>query len=203
MHGWNAVLDAVFRVCFSRPGSAASHASLALPSVGTAALGRHKRGLRISAVRQAVRSDSRPRARSADAPASTAALRSSCAAGSSPRARRLRSVYAPDSLGNQAEPLDELVFIMLSRRTQDRQYRVGYAALGKAFPRWQALLDAPRTRGSISASGGSTVTRFVLLERCMLEQRNAVIQRQLCQQFYCGVRRCAKPFVVSRRGRAD
>jgi endonuclease III len=60
--------------------------------------------------------------------------------------RNLRHFYPSDNLGNKKEPLDELVFIMLSRRTQDRQYRSGYAGLRKAFPRWQAVLDAPRRR---------------------------------------------------------
>lgn len=61
--------------------------------------------------------------------------------------RRLQRAYAADDrLGNKTEPVDELVYIMLSRRTRDKQYRQGYDALRKAFPRWQRLLDAPVAR---------------------------------------------------------
>jgi endonuclease III len=59
--------------------------------------------------------------------------------------RRLRSAYPrEDRLGNKHEPLNELVYIMLSRRTHDRQFREGYRRLRHAFPTWDAVLAAPR-----------------------------------------------------------
>ena len=59
--------------------------------------------------------------------------------------RSLRSVYPKERLGNRRNGLDELVFIMLSRRTQDQQYRKGYKALKRAFPTWAAMLKARRS----------------------------------------------------------
>lgn len=60
---------------------------------------------------------------------------------------KLRTVHSSeDRLGNKRDPLDELVFIVLSRRTQDRQYREGFKALKRAFPKWSDLLSAPRRR---------------------------------------------------------
>jgi endonuclease III len=60
--------------------------------------------------------------------------------------RRLRRLYPRgDRLGNKHEPLNELVYIMLSRRTHDRQFRQGYKALRHAFPTWDSLLAAPRS----------------------------------------------------------
>jgi endonuclease III len=59
--------------------------------------------------------------------------------------RRLRTLYPPDRLGNRRNGIDELVFIMLSRRTQDQQYRKGYLALKHAFPTWAAMLRARRS----------------------------------------------------------
>ncbi len=58
--------------------------------------------------------------------------------------KRLRTVYSRDRLGNKRNGIDELVFIMLSRRTQDKQYRDGYRALKKAFPTWASMLKARR-----------------------------------------------------------
>jgi endonuclease-3 len=54
----------------------------------------------------------------------------------------LRRRYPADRLGNKKDPLDELIFIMLSRRTRDQQYRAGYDALRAAFPSWEQLLRA-------------------------------------------------------------
>lgn len=59
--------------------------------------------------------------------------------------KELRKVYPKDRLGNKRNGLDELVFIMLSRRTHDRQYRKGYLALKRAFPTWAAMLKARRS----------------------------------------------------------
>ena len=58
----------------------------------------------------------------------------------------LRSVYPQDRLGNKRHPIDELVFIILSRRTRDRQYRKGFKALKRAFPSWDDLLRSPRAK---------------------------------------------------------
>lgn len=58
---------------------------------------------------------------------------------------RLREIYPrEDRLGNKYEPLNELVYIMLSRRTHDRQFREGYQRLRRAFPTWDSLLRASR-----------------------------------------------------------
>jgi endonuclease-3 len=63
---------------------------------------------------------------------------------------RFAKIYAPldrsykksERLGNLRNPLDELIYIMLSRRTREAQYQAAYAALAKQFRPWNKLLDA-------------------------------------------------------------
>lgn len=58
-------------------------------------------------------------------------------------AERLLAHYGPASLGPREPPLDLLVRTILSQHTSDRNRDVAYAALRKAFPAWEAVLDAP------------------------------------------------------------
>jgi endonuclease III len=54
----------------------------------------------------------------------------------------LDAAYPQDFLGNQRNPLDELIYIMLSRRTRDQQYRVGYELLARRFRPWKKIFTA-------------------------------------------------------------
>jgi DNA (cytosine-5)-methyltransferase 1 len=59
-------------------------------------------------------------------------------------ARILAVLYRSPDLGNKPEPTDELVYIIVSRKTPERAYQATFRALKKRFPRWDDLLDAPR-----------------------------------------------------------
>lgn len=58
-------------------------------------------------------------------------------------ADRLVKVYGVPSLGNFADPVEEVFYIVLSARTTDAQYRRTHAALRKKFRSLQALAAAP------------------------------------------------------------
>lgn len=53
-----------------------------------------------------------------------------------------RSYKKNERLGNLGNPLDELIYIMLSRRTRESQYQAAYAALAKRFRPWTKLRNA-------------------------------------------------------------
>lgn len=59
-------------------------------------------------------------------------------------ARILAVLYGTPDLGNKPDPTDELVYIILSRKTPEKAYQETFAALKARFPRWDDLLDAPR-----------------------------------------------------------
>ena len=59
-------------------------------------------------------------------------------------ARLLALLYGTPNLGNKDDPTDELVYIILSRKTPEKAYQETFAALKARFPRWDDLLDAPR-----------------------------------------------------------
>jgi DNA (cytosine-5)-methyltransferase 1 len=67
----------------------------------------------------------------------------------------LASLYSTPSLGNKSDPVDELVYIILSRKTFEDSYQRAFDALKKAFPTWDDLLHAPRrkVRKLVSFSG--------------------------------------------------
>lgn len=51
--------------------------------------------------------------------------------------RRLRASYTFDRLGNLDDPLDELVYIVLSTRTREEVFQRTYAQLRRRFPTWE------------------------------------------------------------------
>jgi endonuclease III len=57
--------------------------------------------------------------------------------------QRLSRVHGTPDLGNKDDPVDELVYIILSRRTREGAYQPAYEALKTAFPGWEALASAP------------------------------------------------------------
>jgi endonuclease III len=59
--------------------------------------------------------------------------------------RRLRSAYPYDRLGNKADPLDELVYIVLSTRTRGAVFGRTFDKLKKRYPTWEAVSRARRS----------------------------------------------------------
>ena len=72
--------------------------------------------------------------------------------------RRLRARYGQPRHHNPEDPLDDLVFVALSRMTQEVKYLRTYEALRGAWPTWGEVRDAPerRLRGLLSDAGLST-----------------------------------------------
>lgn len=60
-------------------------------------------------------------------------------------ARILAVLYGTPDLGNKPDPTDELVYIILSRKTPEKAYQETFTTLKDRFPRWDDLLDAPRS----------------------------------------------------------
>jgi endonuclease III len=59
-------------------------------------------------------------------------------------ARILAILYGSPNLGNKTDPTDELVYIILARKTRESAYQQTFNALKKRFRTWDRLLDAPR-----------------------------------------------------------
>lgn len=60
--------------------------------------------------------------------------------------RALAVEYGNPRLGNKANPLDELVYIILSTRTHDQTFRLTFTRLKKEFPSWNAVSSRHRRR---------------------------------------------------------
>ncbi len=60
-------------------------------------------------------------------------------------ARMMAVLHGTPDLGNKKDPVDELVYIILSRKTREDAYQEAFAALKSRFPSWDDLLDADRT----------------------------------------------------------
>lgn len=57
---------------------------------------------------------------------------------------RILEMHHPErDLGNLHDPLDELIYIMLSRRTDEAAYQGSFERLRSSFPNWQDVLAAP------------------------------------------------------------
>jgi endonuclease III len=56
---------------------------------------------------------------------------------------RLSDAYGTPDLGNKSDPVDELVYIILSRRTREGAYQPAYAALKAKYTSWEELAAAP------------------------------------------------------------
>jgi DNA (cytosine-5)-methyltransferase 1 len=59
-------------------------------------------------------------------------------------ARITAAIHGTPGLGNQNDPVDELVYIILARKTREDAYQQAFYALKAKFARWDDLLDAPR-----------------------------------------------------------
>lgn len=59
-------------------------------------------------------------------------------------ARMMAILYGTPDLGNKKDPVDELVYIILSRKTREDAYQEAFAVLKARFATWDELLDADR-----------------------------------------------------------
>lgn len=57
--------------------------------------------------------------------------------------RRLRATYGQPRHHNPPDPLDDLIFLVLSRMTQEVKYLRSYAALRQHMSSWGEVMDAP------------------------------------------------------------
>lgn len=51
-------------------------------------------------------------------------------------------LYGNPTLGNLPDPVDELIYIILSRKTPEVEYQAAYQVLKSTYPTWDAVLDA-------------------------------------------------------------
>lgn len=59
-------------------------------------------------------------------------------------ARLVALMYGTPDLGNKTDPVDELIYIILARKTREGAYQKAYDALKQRYPRWDDVLDARR-----------------------------------------------------------
>ncbi len=59
-------------------------------------------------------------------------------------ARMVAVLHGTPRLGNKTDPVDELVYIILSRKTREAAYQAAYESLKSRFPRWEDVLRARR-----------------------------------------------------------
>jgi DNA (cytosine-5)-methyltransferase 1 len=59
-------------------------------------------------------------------------------------ARLVAILHGTPRLGNKRDPVDELVYIILSRKTREDAYQSTYSALRARFPAWEDILAADR-----------------------------------------------------------
>src|SRR4051812_7910275 len=72
----------------------------------------------------------------------------------------LRLTYRDADLGNLADPLDEAIYILLSRQTSETLYQRAYRDLRAAWPRWSDILAAdPRELTAVLQPAGLSVQR--------------------------------------------
>ena len=59
-----------------------------------------------------------------------------------PIANLLRGEYGLSRLGNPHDPVDDIVYLCLSRMTQQTKYQAAYTAVRAAMPTWDQVADA-------------------------------------------------------------
>ena len=71
----------------------------------------------------------------------------------------LAILHGTPRLGNPADPVDDLIYIILARKTREDAYQSTYEALKKKFPDWNSLLRARRTTVEKIISSGGLVAK--------------------------------------------
>jgi endonuclease III len=70
-------------------------------------------------------------------------------------AGKLLREYGRSDLGNKDDPLDELVYIALTRQTHEKNALRTWEALVTAYPTWEMLMEAPEQEvAGVIADGG-------------------------------------------------
>jgi DNA-cytosine methyltransferase len=95
-------------------------------------------------------------------------------------ARILAVLYGTRDLGNKQDPTDELVYIILSRKTPEREYQRSFDALKRRFSTWDALLKAaPRAVEKLVYSGGLSGKKITSLFGALTKLRETFGQCSL------------------------
>jgi endonuclease III len=68
-------------------------------------------------------------------------------------------LYGTPGLGNKKDPTDELVYIILARKTREDAYQQVFRRLKQRFKTWDDLLDAPRREVSKLVFSGGLSTK--------------------------------------------
>ena len=83
--------------------------------------------------------------------------------------RMLQVMYPERDLGNQADPLDELIYIMISRRTREGSYQDVFSRLKARFPRWADMAAATVDEiHSVTGRAGLGIQRAADLQQALL-----------------------------------
>jgi DNA (cytosine-5)-methyltransferase 1 len=113
-------------------------------------------------------------------------------------ARFAALLHGTPDLGNKKDPVDEMVYIILSRKTREDAYQAAFTALKNRFPRWDELLEADRdeVESLLSSSGlgdKKTASIFGALRRlkerfgsCTLEPARGWSDEEL-ETFLCSI----------------
>lgn len=84
--------------------------------------------------------------------------------------------YGRSSLGNKADPLDELVYISLTRQTHEKNALRTWDALVAEYPTWEMLLAAPEQKiAAVIADGGFSRQKAKWIKQSLqiIEERNS------------------------------
>jgi DNA (cytosine-5)-methyltransferase 1 len=113
-------------------------------------------------------------------------------------ARILELLHGTPRLGNKEDPVDELVYIILARKTRENAYQQTFDTLKARFARWDDLLACPRAEietlvNAGGLSGKKTQSLFGALERlredfgsCTLEPTRSWADSKL-EDFLCSL----------------
>jgi endonuclease III len=86
--------------------------------------------------------------------------------------RALDEAYRQPDLGNHADPVDELIYILLSTMTTEANYQRTFAALRARLPTWAEVLDAPaEVVQEAIAGGGLAPTKAKLIQALLARLR--------------------------------
>ncbi len=82
--------------------------------------------------------------------------------------RALEKAFGPRILEVRRPPLDELILTILSQNTNDTNCLRAFTSLRTAFPKWQAVLDAPREAVEEAIrTGGLARTKSARIQRIL------------------------------------
>jgi len=82
----------------------------------------------------------------------------------------LRRTYGSPRHYNPTDPLDDLIFLVLSRMTQEVKYRRTYAALRESMPDWGIVRDAPPNElEELLADAGLAMTKTSQIQAILKE----------------------------------